>query len=361
MPSVNFWDTARHGRKHIYPLREESSSRAEGLIMEVLSPKLHDLLAEALPDNVDLIVDRLAEVELTNAMEFEQTVNDVMNEIGADNVDAIGDRLLELQMISEYELEQSVNAVVSEISRANMAPEMNSNIVEVTVDCPGEVEPAHFADFQQNDCSQQKDSMGIDSFSAAVRSQIRDHLDLKENTWQQEHLPKQESFNWDKLSGHTSTSLPQGATHEEVAQTKQALEAADVTHRRLERELHSCQSKLEQQLERHRVDEKRIAELTLLLAQCRGEAAALDRLSHEDLEALQAQISFAAERLQRHRLHRLQRQVDENTCRVCLERLRKVVLLPCKHMPLCVECLGNLEHAMCPICRAQIEDIIETF
>jgi hypothetical protein len=45
------------------------------------------------------------------------------------------------------------------------------------------------------------------------------------------------------------------------------------------------------------------------------------------------------------------------TCVVCLEREREVVLHPCRHYCLCIECSDRLRQ--CPICRGPIEDTID--
>jgi hypothetical protein len=43
----------------------------------------------------------------------------------------------------------------------------------------------------------------------------------------------------------------------------------------------------------------------------------------------------------------------DRKCVVCLEREREVVLHPCRHYCLCIECSGHLRQ--CPICRRQIK------
>mmetsp|Transcript_131263 Transcript_131263/g.245638 ORF Transcript_131263/g.245638 Transcript_131263/m.245638 type:complete len:526 (+) Transcript_131263:79-1656(+) len=525
--------------------------------MEVLPLTMNALLAETRPDNVEVIVDRLTQVELSHALEFEQTVNNMMAEIGTDNVDRIVNLLAEVELTSAMELQQSVNAVLAEICADTV------DIIDVDVDgplqleLPGGVEPDEVAEQPQaespretldaklreldqkvsailaeigpdnvqavvdrivevqlesavemqrlvatifskvldephhgeayadmvsalrarlpefpperegekrhrffrillNTCqnyfessmtcvtqenkhsslacmkffghlylrnllglgaldqvvfdlvgakedgklpeehavecvcnllqiighaleetsdgqnlmcsfiarlrsiSQEKNADGTDSFSTAVRSQIEDLLALRLNRWRKERAPEQEKTKVTKADARKWITPPQTMS-EELSQTRQALESSDAKRRSLEKELKTCQCKVEQQLERQRSDEQRIAELTLMLAEMQGDQAALAKLTNERLEALQNALTSSTDRLQRHRISRLQRQVDEVNCRVCLERPRKVVLLPCKHVPLCVECLGNLEDAICPMCRAPIEDTIQTF
>jgi hypothetical protein len=47
----------------------------------------------------------------------------------------------------------------------------------------------------------------------------------------------------------------------------------------------------------------------------------------------------------------------DRTCVVCLEREREVVLHPCRHYCLCIECSNSL--SKCPICRRRIEDTVD--
>jgi hypothetical protein len=47
----------------------------------------------------------------------------------------------------------------------------------------------------------------------------------------------------------------------------------------------------------------------------------------------------------------------DRTCVVCLEREREVVLDPCRHYCLCLECSDHL--SQCPLCRRQIKYILD--
>jgi hypothetical protein len=54
---------------------------------------------------------------------------------------------------------------------------------------------------------------------------------------------------------------------------------------------------------------------------------------------------------------------DESLCVVCISNRKTVVLLPCRHMcvcPDCVQAILQVEPA-CPLCRAQVEDTIKVF
>jgi hypothetical protein len=44
---------------------------------------------------------------------------------------------------------------------------------------------------------------------------------------------------------------------------------------------------------------------------------------------------------------------DSGLCRICLDRPRRVLLLPCGHFHFCAECATALRE--CPICRRAVE------
>ncbi len=49
-------------------------------------------------------------------------------------------------------------------------------------------------------------------------------------------------------------------------------------------------------------------------------------------------------------------------CVICLNERKNVVLLPCRHLCLCLTCSQKLENdAPCPICREHIENRLEVF
>ena len=56
---------------------------------------------------------------------------------------------------------------------------------------------------------------------------------------------------------------------------------------------------------------------------------------------------------------------DSYFCVICLNERKTVVLLPCKHLCVCVSCSKNLRNAnqneTCPICRTEIESLLEVF
>lgn len=55
---------------------------------------------------------------------------------------------------------------------------------------------------------------------------------------------------------------------------------------------------------------------------------------------------------------RLRNRSESSVCVVCLERRRRVVILPCWHLVLCTECCGQMaNNAKCPICRQNAEDV----
>lgn len=58
----------------------------------------------------------------------------------------------------------------------------------------------------------------------------------------------------------------------------------------------------------------------------------------------------------RHKLGGLQLMISQALCCVCLERPKRVLLMPCKHLCACQHCADSI--ASCPICRELISDRI---
>ncbi|KAG5178178.1 hypothetical protein JKP88DRAFT_225620 [Tribonema minus] len=50
---------------------------------------------------------------------------------------------------------------------------------------------------------------------------------------------------------------------------------------------------------------------------------------------------------------------DNNTCVVCMDNPRDVLLMPCAHMVLCRECAVNLRD--CPTCRTKIRQQVQVY
>ena len=54
---------------------------------------------------------------------------------------------------------------------------------------------------------------------------------------------------------------------------------------------------------------------------------------------------------------------DVLLCVVCMEREKKVILLPCRHICMCKACTDKIvgDSAQCPVCREHVVDSIEGF
>ena len=50
---------------------------------------------------------------------------------------------------------------------------------------------------------------------------------------------------------------------------------------------------------------------------------------------------------------------DSGLCRICLDRPRRMLLMPCGHFHFCVECASSLKE--CPICRRAVESTVTVF
>lgn len=51
---------------------------------------------------------------------------------------------------------------------------------------------------------------------------------------------------------------------------------------------------------------------------------------------------------------------NDTICKVCLDRQANIVLLPCKHVAVCSQCVFGLNDK-CPICRAKIGEKISLY
>lgn len=50
---------------------------------------------------------------------------------------------------------------------------------------------------------------------------------------------------------------------------------------------------------------------------------------------------------------------DENVCVICRDEQKNVVLMPCRHLCLCVTCTGSVR--ICPLCRKPIKNILSVY
>ena len=54
--------------------------------------------------------------------------------------------------------------------------------------------------------------------------------------------------------------------------------------------------------------------------------------------------------------------IEDNMCKVCLDKPIAGVLVPCGHLVLCLECAGRLKvGSMCPFCRVPCTAFSLTF
>ncbi|CAE8689873.1 unnamed protein product [Polarella glacialis] len=155
-----------------------------------------------------------------------------------------------------------------------------------------------------------------------------------------------------ELDQLTATAADAEAVHRQQQQMQMLSQIAFEAH-------------LDQQLERQRAEEHERQQLQAALGELRADEEVLVSMPDERLDHLQGELQGALSRVQRHRMSRLQRQLSQQqedaSCTVCLTHRRTVVLLPCRHMPICPECYRGLASRLCPICRAAIRDHVVVF
>ncbi|ACZ63565.1 IAP-1 [Pieris rapae granulovirus Wuhan] len=54
-------------------------------------------------------------------------------------------------------------------------------------------------------------------------------------------------------------------------------------------------------------------------------------------------------------------QKDDLKCVICFENPRNMLLLPCKHINLCGQCMCSLDNQICPICRNYFTQFVEVY
>jgi hypothetical protein len=52
---------------------------------------------------------------------------------------------------------------------------------------------------------------------------------------------------------------------------------------------------------------------------------------------------------------------ERQMCVICQDRIKNMLLLPCKHLCLCEECSGHAQVSSCPICRKPIKEKMKVF
>lgn len=63
----------------------------------------------------------------------------------------------------------------------------------------------------------------------------------------------------------------------------------------------------------------------------------------------------------------IEREKDKRKCVVCQDQTKSVLVLPCRHMCLCVDCANRIvrsrliERRVCPLCRQRIQKVIHVF
>lgn len=68
-------------------------------------------------------------------------------------------------------------------------------------------------------------------------------------------------------------------------------------------------------------------------------------------------------RTERNLLNSSKNEENDRYCVICQEHIKCVLLLPCRHLCMCNECINTLQlyHNTCPICRSDIETTMQIF
>lgn len=85
----------------------------------------------------------------------------------------------------------------------------------------------------------------------------------------------------------------------------------------------------------------------------------------ETTEEVEPEMSHEAK--DQHKLnYELQREKDKRLCVICQDKIKNVLLLPCRHVCLCHRCMQEIRHGrvqllQCPLCRQYIQSTMEVF
>jgi hypothetical protein len=74
-----------------------------------------------------------------------------------------------------------------------------------------------------------------------------------------------------------------------------------------------------------------------------------------------SRIRIRREELLREEAENRKKQVESKLCCVCLVNERSTLLLPCRHLVLCAGCSKDERLKQCPVCRQDIEDVMEIY
>ena len=92
------------------------------------------------------------------------------------------------------------------------------------------------------------------------------------------------------------------------------------------------------------------------------------QITEEEEEYLEPGISAEGEvsKGQQELKYELEREKDKRLCVICQDKIKNVLLLPCRHVCLCHQCLQDIRHghiqlANCPLCRQVVQSTMKVF
>ena len=90
----------------------------------------------------------------------------------------------------------------------------------------------------------------------------------------------------------------------------------------------------------------------------KAEAKAREAAAAQELEALKQDLLKIAEIEVRENIDK---ETENNSCVVCLDAPKTMVLMPCKHLVLCDSCGNDNNMISCPMCRVAITSRFHVF
>jgi hypothetical protein len=90
----------------------------------------------------------------------------------------------------------------------------------------------------------------------------------------------------------------------------------------------------------------------------KAEAKAREAAAAQELEALKQDLLKIADIEVRENIDK---ETENNSCVVCLDAPKTMVLMPCKHLVLCDSCGNDNNMISCPMCRVAITSRFHVF
>ena len=140
---------------------------------------------------------------------------------------------------------------------------------------------------------------------------------------------------------HVLTDTVENYLGKSLHSTNAALLLEQTTTTRLASELHEYQIKMEEKL--RSLEKKQVREKTHWKAKYQKNLSELEKKHSRDVTKLASA---------------LEKVTDSQLCIVCMDQKREIMMIPCYHLCMCVNCVTNVmaKRSTCPYCGTPVND-----